>query len=356
MNFYSIFSVCVFVIGVLGGKSYYEILGIDKSASLKQIKSAYRKLAKQMHPDRNTEDPQANEKFSELARAYEVLSKEDLRKTYDKYGEEGLKDKMNGRGDPSDALEAFFGDFFSFNFGGGHGGEKETPKGDTIILPLHVTLEEVYMGEFVEIVRYRPIAKQTSGTRECNCRNEMKTIQMGPGRFQMMQQRVCDECPNVKLVNEEKVLEMEIEVGMEDKTKYPFIGEGEPDIDGEPGDLIFDIQILKHPVFEHKGLDLFTNVTISLSDALLGFTMNIKHLDGKKVKIERKEVTWPGAKIKKRSKGLPSVENVNVRGDLFITFDVEFPRGELTDEQKEGITNLLKIESKQKIYNGLQGY
>lgn len=356
MNIYTILLVLLLVVDSLCGRSYYEILGVDKSATLKQVKSAYRKRAKEMHPDRNKDDPDANEKFSELAKAYEVLSKEDLRKTYDKYGEEGLKDKMNGRGDPGDAFSSFFGDFFSFNFGGNQGGERETPKGDTIVLPLHVSLEEIYMGEFVEIVRYKPTAKPTSGTRECNCRMEMKTIQRGPGSFQMMQQRVCDECPNVKLVNEEKVLEMEVEVGMEENSKYTFYGEGEPDIDGEPGDLVFEIIINKHPIFEHKGLDLYTNITISLSDALFGFNMNVNHLDNKKIKVERKEITWPGAKIKKRGKGLPSVENNNVRGDLYITFDVDFPRGELTEEQRQGIKDLLNIESTQKVYNGLQGY
>lgn len=355
MNF-QILAILCYVSTVLCGKSYYDILGVEKNASLKQIKSAYRKLAKQKHPDKNPDDPNKNEVFAELARAYEVLSKEDLRKKYDKCGEECVKDAMSGRGDPSDAFGSFFGDFFSFNFGGGEQGERETPKGDSIVVPLHVTLEEVYVGEFVEIVRYRPVAKQSSGTRQCNCRNEMKTVQMGPGRFQMTQQRVCDECPNVKFVNEEKVLEMEIEVGMEDDTKSPFYGDGEPDIDGEPGDLIFEIKIMKHPVFEHRGLDLYTNVTLSLTDALMGFAMDIQHLDKHKVRIERKEVTWPGAKIKKVGEGLPSVENNNHRGNLYITFDVNFPRGELSQEQKDGLQKLLDIESKQKVYNGLQGY
>uniref|UniRef100_H2ZCH2 DnaJ homolog subfamily B member 11 n=1 Tax=Ciona savignyi TaxID=51511 RepID=H2ZCH2_CIOSA len=333
------------------GYDFYKILQVSKEATTKQIKSAYRKLAKQMHPDKNPDDPTATEKFQELALAYEVLADEKKRKKYDQFGEEGLKDEMSGGG--HDPFSSFFGDFFSFNFNGEQQGQRDVIKGDSFVIPLEVTLEEIYSGNFVEIVRNKPVMKPTSGTRQCNCRNEMKTTQVGPGRIQMTQQRVCDECPNVKFVNEEKVLEMEVEPGMEEGSQYPFGGEGEPDIDGEPGDINFQIKILKHPIFERNMLDLYTNVTISLTDALLGFSMNITHLDGKQVHIERKQVTWPGARIKKKGEGLPSNENYNLRGNLIITFDVDFPRGELNQKQKEEISKILKQKSKQKIYNGL---
>ncbi|CAK8673375.1 dnaJ homolog subfamily B member 11-like [Clavelina lepadiformis] len=355
--FFKVFLLLLFVTSqALAGRDFYRILQVSKDATTKQIKSAYRKLAKQMHPDKNPDDETATEKFQELALAYEVLSDENKRKKYDKFGEEGLKDEMSGGGG-HDPFSSFFGDFFSFNFGGQQqGGERDVPKGDSFVVPLEVTLEEIYSGNFVEIVRHKPVAKETSGTRQCNCRNEMKTTQIGPGRIQMTQQRVCDECPNVKYVTEEKVLEMEVEPGMEEGTDYPFFGEGEPNIDGEPGDLYFKIKILKHKVFERKGLDLYTNVTIPLTDALLGFTIDVVHLDGHKVQIERKQVTWPGARIKKKNEGLPSNENFNLRGNLIVTFDVEFPRGELTEEQKEAISQVLKAKSKPKVYNGLQGY
>ena len=94
-------------------------------------------------------------------------------------------------------------------------------------MELFVSLEEVYNGNFIEIIRYKPVAKAASGTRKCNCRMEMRTHQMGPGRFQMSQEQVCDDCPNIKYVNEEKLLEVEIEAGMRDGHEYPFIAEGE---------------------------------------------------------------------------------------------------------------------------------
>jgi DnaJ homolog subfamily B member 11 len=106
--------------------------------------------------------------------------------------------------------------------------------------------------------------KPAQGTRKCNCRQEMVTRNLGPGRFQMMQQTVCDECPNVKLVNEEKQLEIEVEAGMLDGQETRFIAEGEPHMDGEPGDLVIRIKTQPHPVFERRGDDLYTNITISL--------------------------------------------------------------------------------------------
>jgi DnaJ homolog subfamily B member 11 len=131
-------------------------------------------------------------------------------------------------------------------------------------MDLYVTLEELYSGNFIEITRNKPVMKPATGTRKCNCRQEMVTRNLGPGRFQMMQQTVCDECPNVKLVNEEKQLEIEVEAGMMDGQETRFIAEGEPHMDGEPGDLVIRIKTQPHPLFERRGDDLYTNITISL--------------------------------------------------------------------------------------------
>lgn len=230
------------------------------------------------------------------------------------------------------------------------------PRGGDVLMDLQVTLEELYTGNFVEVVRHKGVAKPASGTRKCNCRQEMKTMSLGPGRFQMMQQEVCDDCPNIKMVAEEKLLEIEIEPGMRDGQEYPFVAEGEPHIDGEPGDLRFKIQQLKHKMFERRGDDLYTNVSISLVDALSGFEMDITHLDGHFVKVVRDKITWPGARIRKKNEGMPNYENNNAKGTLFITFDVEFPKGELTAEDKEDMRRILKQDMPTKIYNGLQGY
>lgn len=261
--------IVLFVHDSLAGRDFYKILNIKKSATLHEVKKAYRKLAKELHPDKNQKDPKASDKFSDLGAAYEVLSDADKRKNYDRCGEECVKkDGMDMGGDP---FASFFGDF-GFGFGGDNGGQRETPKGANIVMEMAASLEELYTGNFVEIVRNKPVLKPASGTRQCNCRQEMVTRNLGPGRFQMMQQQVCDECPNVKMVNEERTLEIEIEQGMKDGQETKFVAEGEPHMDGEPGDLIIVVKQAPHNRFTRKGDDLYTNVTISLQVSWLQVT------------------------------------------------------------------------------------
>ena len=320
------------VIGA-GGRDFYKILNVGKSASTNEVKKAYRRLAKELHPDKNKDDPQASEKFQDLGAAYEVLSDPDKRKVYDRCGEECLK--KDGMMDNSDPFASFFGDF-GFHFGGQDSHNHDMPRGANVAVDLFVTLEELYTGNFVEITRNKPVLKAAKGTRKCNCRQEMVTRNLGPGRFQMIQQTVCDECPNVNLVNEERLLEVEIEAGMQDGQEIKFAAEGEPHLDGEPGDLVFKIKTVPHARFERRGDDLYTNVTISLQDALTGFEMTIPHLDGHLVSISREKVTWPGARIRKKGEGMVNYDNNNLHGILYITFDVEFPKQELAEEDKEG--------------------
>ncbi|XP_050530187.1 dnaJ homolog shv [Daktulosphaira vitifoliae] len=328
---------CCFVV-VYCETDYYEILNVHRSAKQNQIKSAFRKMAKELHPDKNRDDPKAAEKFSELRNAYEVLSDEKMRKDYDRCGANCVKkDSMAGGG--HDPFASFFGDFgFHFDDSPGH---KETPKGGTIVLDLAVTLEELYNGNFVQVTRNKPVIRPASGTRQCNCRQEMITKQLGPGRFQMMQQNVCDECPNVKMVTEENMLEIEVEPGMKDGQETKFVAEGEPHIDGEPGDLIFKIKTLPHSVFERKGDDLYTNLTISLKDALVGFKTEITQLDGRKIIIEREKITWPGAKIRKKGEGMPNYDNNNLHGSLIITINIQFPKTEFSDQDKQDLIRIL---------------
>ncbi|XP_054156109.1 dnaJ homolog subfamily C member 7-like [Oppia nitens] len=346
-------------------KDYYKILGVPKSANEDEIKKAYRKLAVMHHPDKHSTAPEAErkdheKKFKEVGEAYAVLSDAEKRKIYDRHGEEGLKSDSFGGSDP---FASFFGDFGFFGDGFGHsggggrgGGEREIPKGGDVVMDLWVTLEELYSGNFVEVVRKKSVYKASSGTRKCNCRQEMVTRQLGPGRFQMMQQQVCDECPNMDLVPEEKLLEIEIEAGMSDGQTQTFIAEGEPHIDGEPGDLKVRIRTQPHTTFERRGDDLYTNVTISLTDALVGFQMTVPHLDGHKVQVSRDKITWPGARMRKPGEGMPNYENNNLRGTLYITFDVDFPKGELTVDHRKQIKEILNEDSKTKAYNGLRGY
>ncbi|XP_011309936.1 dnaJ homolog subfamily B member 11 [Fopius arisanus] len=338
-------SVCVDA-----GRDFYQILGLSRSASTHAIKKAYRRLAKEYHPDKNKDDPDASQKFQDLSAAYEALSDPDKRDLYDKGGEEALKkDGMMNNADP---FASFFGDF-GFHFGGESQQQHETPQGSNVVMDLFVSLEELYSGSFVEITRNKLVIKAAKGTRKCNCRQELVTRNLGNGRFQMIQQAVCSECPNVKLVNEERILEVEVEPGMVDGQETKFVAEGEPHIDGDPGDLIVRIRTQPHPVFERLGDDLYTNITISLQDALIGFTLDIIHLDGHKVTIIRDKVTKPGARMRKKGEGMPNYDDNNLHGTLYITFDVAFPEKDFSAEEKEAIKELLQQPSVHRIHNGI---
>lgn len=175
-----------FLVIVSAGRDFYKILQVTKSASTNEVKKAYRKLAAKLHPDKNKDDPNASEKFQDLGAAYEVLSDAEKRKMYDRCGEDCLK--KDGMMDNSDPFASFFGDF-GFPFGGEQQNH-DIPRGANVVMDLYVTLEELYTGNFVEITRNKPVLKPAKGTRKCNCRQEMVTRNLGPGRFQMIQQTV----------------------------------------------------------------------------------------------------------------------------------------------------------------------
>ncbi|KRY28303.1 DnaJ -like protein dnj-20 [Trichinella spiralis] len=342
------FQYFIYIALCQAGRDFYKILGVPRSANLNQIKKAYRKLAKELHPDKHQDDKIAHEKFQDISAAYEVLSNQEKRRLYDKGGEEAVK--QMGAHDSHDPFSSFFGDFFGF----GQQESGESARGEDVVVDLYVTLEELYNGDFVRVVRNKPVYKAAPGYRQCNCRTEMQTVQIGAGRFQLFHKQVCDDCPNVTIVNEERTLEVEIEVGMVDGQEQSFIGEGEPHIDGDPGDLRFRIRTQKHPVFERRGDDLYTNLTISLENALNGFEFTIVHLDGHQVSIKRDKVTWPGARMRKLNEGMPNYEDNQKRGTLYITFDVQFPKGALSEEQRQQLSAILQqTELKPRVYNGL---
>lgn len=152
------------------------------------------------------------------------------------------------------------------------------------------------------------------------------------------------------MVNEERVLEIEVESGMVDGQEQKFVAEGEPHLDGDPGDLIVKILTMPHPKFERRGDDLYTNVTISLQDALTGFQLDIDHVGGHKVTIERDKPTWAGARIRKKGEGMPNYDNNNLHGNLVVTFDIDFPKQDFTEEEKEGNDAIVIVFFLARIY------
>ncbi|KAK8583233.1 hypothetical protein V6N13_021944 [Hibiscus sabdariffa] len=259
----------------IAGKSYYDILQVPKGASDEQIKRAYRKLALKYHPDKNPGNEEANKRFADISNAYEVLSDSEKRGIYDRYGEEGLKQHAASGG--GGGMSVNMHDIFSSFFGGSTMEEEERiVKGDDVIVELEVTLENLYMGGALKVWREKNILKPAPGRRRCNCRNEVYHRQIGPGMFQQMTEQVCEQCQNVKYEREGYTLTVDIEKGMQDGQEVVFYEDGEPIVDGEPGDLKFLIRTARHDQFRREGNDLHTTVTTTLVQALVGFEKTIQ--------------------------------------------------------------------------------
>ncbi|KAL2934833.1 DnaJ protein ERDJ3B [Bienertia sinuspersici] len=379
LNLLILFCILSYTVFAIAAKTYYDVLQVPKGASEDQIKRAYRKLALKYHPDKNQGNEEANKKFAEINNAYEILSDSEKRSIYDRYGEEGLKQHAasGGRGGGGGGMN--FGDIFSQDekncvssgdtprlrglwflvvsllgsggrgsnsdhgyrfFGGGMEEEEEKiVKGDDVIVDLEASLEDLYMGGTLKVWREKNVIKPASGKRNCNCRNEVYHRQIGPGMYQQITEQVCDKCPNVKFEREGYSLTVDIEKGMKDGQEITFYEDGEPEIDGEAGDLKFRIRTATHDVFNRDGNDLRTTVTITLVQALVGFEKTIKHLDGHLVNIGSEGVTKPKQVRKYKGEGMP-LHLSNKKGDLYVTFEVLFPTS-LTAEQKAKIKEIL---------------
>lgn len=345
----------------LAGANYYDILGVPKSATEKELKRAFRKLSHKYHPDRNPGDKESEQKFIEMSTAYEVLSDAEQRRIYDRHGEEGLKKKNGQRGpsDPFDIISRMFGG------GGGHFAEDER-RGPDFQSDLFVTLEDLYNGKEISVqVQGKKICPKCrgSGARSdqhihhcdvCGGRGvRTQRVQLAPGMFQQMTspcnvcggtgQRVtakCTTCGGAKVTTETSELDVFVEKGMPDGEKIIFEHAADEHPDHAAGHLVLNIRTVDHPVFTRDGNDLRMKLEISLLEALVGFEREIKHLDNHSVSISRSTVTSYGKVIRKKGEGMPLQDDPSEFGDLFVKIIVNFPAS-LTDAQKDGRINFV---------------
>lgn len=306
----------------------YETLGVEKTATKKEIRKAYMKLSRTHHPDKGGDE----HKFKEISAAYEILSDEEKRAQYDKYGLDGVGDDVGAAGGE---------DLFSMFFGGGGRSARAGPrKGPSVNHPLKVSLEDLYNGKTVKLAVNRKVIQGTPS--ECSkCKGQgavMEVRQIGPGMITQMQ-RPCDNCKgqgmSCSFKSERKVLEVHVEKGMAHNQKITFRGMSDETPKAEPGDVNFIIQEKDHDLFKRKGNDLLATKTISLNQALCGFTWKITHLDGRVLVIKSKpgEVIKPEMNTKEAlpfvkmlaDEGMRSKGNPFVRGNLYVMFRVEFP-------------------------------
>ncbi|KFM60612.1 DnaJ-like protein subfamily A member 2, partial [Stegodyphus mimosarum] len=343
----------------------YDLLGVSRHASDTEIKKAYRKLAKEYHPDKN---PTEGEKFKEISFAYEVLSDPKKREIYDRQGIKGLQ----GGADASMAADDLFSQLFGGGlFGmGGMGGGRRRKRGEDTVYPLKVTLEDLYNGKTSKLnLNKTVICKACEGLggrpgavnrcTTCQGRGIKVTYrQLGPGMVQHMQASCpdcggegevlnerdrCKVCKGKKIVNETKRLEVHVDKGMQENQKIYFRGDGNQQPGVEPGDVIIILQQMPHERFQREGPDLYMSHTLTLTEALCGFCMVIKHLDGRNIVVKHApgEVIEPGSVKGVVHEGMPIYRNPFERGNLYIKFNVTFPENHFADLAKLKALELL---------------
>ncbi len=366
-------------------RDYYEILGVDKKAPLGDIKSAYRKLAMQYHPDRN-KAPDAEEKFKEISEAYAVLSDQNKRQQYDLYGHPGIdmrysqEDIFRGAApDIEDILRDFgAGGFGGFGRGGSifdiffGGGRREGPRrGSDILYELSINLEDAASGKTVELEVPRTEAcdvckgsgaKPGTSPKTCPaCRGtgQVSRTQSTPfGRFMTTStcgtcrgrgeiiESPCTSCHGSGMVQRRRRIEVKVPQGVDTGTRLRVAGEGEAGERGAPpGDLYVEINVRPHTIFTRRDGDLVTEATISFTQAALGDEITVPTLDGR-AKMKIPPGTQNGQIFRLRGKGMPSL-HISGRGDELVRIKVEVP-AKLTEKQKQLLREFAEISGEKR--------
>lgn len=343
-------STLVLLLNIALAENYYETLGVGEDATEKQIKKAFRKLSLKYHPDKNKNSEEAKKKFNEVNTAYEILSDPDKRSIYDLEGDEGLKN-MNKPVSPFDSF-----------FGGGGGGRRKGPDYQT---EFQVDLDVLYNGGEMEMsINRKVLCKKCKGSgakdgevvvcKACKGKGVvLKMQQLGPGFNVQMQQHcdkcggkgksaknVCPSCRGKKQEMEQKKLEIVIEKGMATGQRIVFERASEQTPGISPGDVVLILKQKKHRYFKRQGDNLHYTMTISLKEALLGFSQEITHMDNRKVTVKRDEITPPDYVMRIKGEGMPKHEVSSYKGDLIVTFKIKFPT-KLSEIDKDAISKLL---------------
>jgi molecular chaperone DnaJ len=359
---------------------YYEILGVERSCSVDQIKSAYRKLALKYHPDRNPENKhEAEEKFRQATEAYTVLSDAQKRQIYDRYGHAGLGNRGFEATDFSASIfEDFrdiFGDLFGFEdvLGGNVGGSRRRTgrargqRGADLRYDMSLSFEDAAAGVTTQIkISRREICEACRGTG-AKPGTGMSTCQTCHGRGQLQYQqgffaisRTCPACSGAGQVirdacatcrgqgrlERERTLEVGVPAGVDSGTRLRMAGQGEPGTNGgPPGDLYIFLEVKEHAFFERRGADLYCTVPISFPQAALGTTVKIPTLNGDQ-ELQIPDGTQSGQIFRQKGKGLPNPHGG--RGDLYVSIRVLTP-SKLSREQRrilEDLSHTMKVENR----------
>lgn len=346
-------------------RDYYEVLGVDKSADDAAIKKAYRQLAKKYHPDTNPGNAEAEAKFKEASEAYAVLSDAEKRRQYDQFGHaafQGGGGPGAGGFDFSD-MGDIFGDIFGDFFGGGRRSSASNGprKGANIRVGVRITFEEACFGTEKEIeVTLKEDCTTCKGTGakegsspvtcpKCGGKGQVvytqqsffgmvRNVQTCPdcnGKGKIIKDK-CPDCRGTGYTSARKKIQVSIPAGIDDGQSIRIASKGEPGLNGGPrGDLLVEVTVMRHPIFQRDGYDLFSTAPISFAQAALGGDVRISTIDGD-VLFNIKAGTQTDTRIRLRGKGVPSLRNKNMRGDQYVTLVVQVPE-KLNNEQIEAL-------------------
>ena len=349
-------------------RDYYEVLGVDRSATPEQIAEAYRKAALRYHPDRNPNDPDAVAKFKEASEAFEVLSKPEKRAAYDRYGHAGVEGGVPQFHDVNDIFEAFSDIFSDSLFGELFGlgrGRRRAHRGADVRCQVTLDLVEAARGctKTVEIQR-REFCETCGGsgarpgTRPEKCRycGGRGRVVQSTGIFSLQTTcpachgsgvhiaRPCETCGGEGLTLRRVTRKVNIPPGVDDQMNLVLRGEGEPSLDGgPPGDCYCRVHVREHPLLRRRGRDLICQVPISYAQAALGATIEVPTLDGCRT-LEVPAGTQSEEVFKLRGLGMPDPQHGG-RGDLLVQVYIEVPR-KLTPEHEQLLRRLAEIENK----------
>ncbi|MCL4186407.1 MAG: molecular chaperone DnaJ [Rhodobacteraceae bacterium] len=346
-------------------RDFYEVLGVARGATAEEIKKAYRQKAKELHPDRNADDPDAESRFKEVNEAYEALKDPEKKAAYDRFGhaafEGGSGAPRGGRqGHPqgdfasafSDVFEDLFGDFMGR---GGGGGRSRATRGSDLRYNLRVTLEEAYTGVHKAITLpssvacdachgtgaeggAEPVACPTcSGMGKVRAQQGFFTVERtcptcgGAGQIV---KNPCRACGGAGRVQKDRTLSVNIPAGVETGTRIRLSGEGEAGLrGGPPGDLYLFLDVADHPIFQRDGLNLYCRVPVSMVNAAMGGEVEVPTIDGGRARVRVPEGAQSGKQMRLRGKGMPALRGAG-QGDMVIELAVETPV-KLTARQKE---------------------
>ena len=352
-------------------RDYYDVLGVDKSSSADQIKSAYRKLAVKFHPDKNKGDKAAEEKFKEASEAYHVLSNSERKQNYDNFGHAAFENGGGGRGgfsnfDFSGSFSDIFEDFFGEGFGGGgRRSRKSNYRGSDLRYDLTISLEEAYSGKKQDIKFTTSDKCETcSGTGSkpgynagsCSMCGGNGQVRSSQGFFTVQQTcpqcsgsgeeitHPCSSCSGQGKKQASKRLSVTIPKGVDDGTRIRLAGKGEAGSRGAGnGDLYLFINVNSHDLFKRSDENLFFECPISITDAALGSSIEIPTIDGGRAKIKIPAGTQTGKQFRLKGKGMPYMRGSGV-GDLYVQVNTEVPIS-LNKEQKELLEKFREIEN-----------